>query len=296
METVGFIGLGIMGAPMARNLQQAGYSLVILSGSAKASEFKEQGATVADTPASLAAQSDVVITMVPDTPDVERLMFGKTGIMEGIREGSLFIDMSTIAPVTSRKIAGQLSAKRVAALDAPVSGGQSGAESGALSIMVGGDEQAYIRALPLFRKMGKNIVRIGESGSGQVAKVCNQMMVAMNILGVAEAMTLARKSGVDLARVREALLGGFAQSRILDLYGQRIIDRNFDPGFKVRLHRKDMNIVLQTARELSVPVFGSATVTNHMDSLISMGKGDLDNSSIVQVIEQLSGIDFDVQQ
>lgn len=291
MERIGFIGLGIMGKPMAMHLLNGRHSLTVLSGSKFASEFKRAGASVVSTPAELASSSDIVITIVPDTPDVENIVLGKNGIAEGVRKGSLFIDMSTIAFATSKKIGETLGALGAEALDAPVSGGQSGAEMATLSIMVGGSETAFNRALPVFQKMGKNIVHIGPAGSGQVAKACNQIVVAMTIQGVSEALTLAKKAGADLSKIRSALLGGFAQSRILDLYGQRIIERNFKPGFRINLHRKDMNIVLQMAKQLSVPLYGSSLVAAQMDAVIAQGDGELDNSSLALLMEKLSGIE-----
>jgi len=290
MERIGFIGLGIMGKPMALHLIRAGYQLTVLRTSANFHDLKEAGASVADSASLLAAQSDVIITMVPDAPEVESAVFGEGGVADGISNGSLFIDMSTIAPAVSTSIAERLAKYGVDALDAPVSGGQGGAEAATLSIMVGGSAQAFERALPVFQKLGKNIIHIGNSGSGQVTKACNQVAVALTIQAVAEAMTLAKKAGVDLEKVRGALLGGLAQSKILDLYGQRIIDRNFNPGFRVRLHRKDMNIVLQTARELSVPLYGSALVAAQMDALIAQGDEELDHSSLALLLEKMAGL------
>lgn len=290
MERIGFIGLGIMGKPMALHLIRAGYPLTVLRTSANFNDLKNAGASVADSASLLAAQSDVIITMVPDAPEVESTVFGEGGIADGISKGSLFIDMSTIAPAVSISIGERLAKSGVDALDAPVSGGQGGAEAATLSIMVGGNTQAFERALPVFQKLGKNIIHIGKSGSGQVTKACNQVAVALTIQAVAEAMTLARKAGVDIEKVRGALLGGLAQSKILDLYGQRIIDRNFNPGFRIRLHRKDMNIVLQTAKELSVPLYGSALVAAQMDALIAQGDGELDHSSLALLLEQMAGM------
>jgi 2-hydroxy-3-oxopropionate reductase len=290
MEKIGFIGLGIMGKPMALHLIKAGYSLTVLSSSKAVEELKKAGAQTAGTPAEIGSACDIVITIVPDSPDVEHVVLGKNGVAEGIKKGAMFIDMSTIASAVSIKIADKLREKGVESLDAPVSGGQSGAEAGTLSIMVGGSESAFQRALPVFEKMGKNIVHIGAPGAGQVTKACNQIVVAMTIQAVAEAMTLAKKSGVDIGKVRSALLGGFAQSKILDLYGQRIIDRNFKPGFRVNLHRKDMNIVLQLGKQQSVPLYGSALVAAQMDALIAQGHGEMDNSSLALLLEQLSGI------
>lgn len=290
MEKIGFIGLGIMGKPMARHLLKAGYSVSILKSSAASSELKSEGASVMENPKTLASQADVVITMLPDSPQVEAIVLGEDGLVHGLKKGALFIDMSTIAPATSINLYQKLQQKGIEALDAPVSGGQAGAEGATLSIMVGGNENAFQRALPIFEKMGKNIIHIGKPGAGQTAKACNQIIVGMTIQAVAEALTLAKKSGVDVAKVRAALLGGFAQSKILDLHGQRIIDRNFKPGFKIKLHRKDMNIALQTAKEVSVPLPGSAIVAAQMDAILAKGNGDLDHSSLALFLESISGL------
>ena len=291
MDKIGFIGLGIMGKPMAHHLLKAGYPLSVFEKNKSASELVQAGAKPFASNKEIAANCDVIITMVPDSLQVNDIVSGTEGIVHGIRKGSLFIDMSTIAPSSAKTIYQLLQEKGVEALDAPVSGGQVGAENAALSIMVGGSEQAFERALPLFQAMGKNIVRIGEAGAGQMAKACNQMIVGMTIQAIAEAFTLAKKAGVDLEKMREVLLGGFAQSRILDLHGKRIIDRNFNPGFKIKLHRKDMNIALQSAREYSVPLYGTAQVAANMDALISMGKGESDHSALALLVEQLSGIE-----
>ena len=290
MEKVGFIGLGIMGKPMARHLLDAGYPVAVLEKNKAASELVEAGAQSYPTNSGIAENSDVVITMLPDSPDVQEVVFGAEGVLQGIRSGSLFIDMSTIAPATAKNIYEVLKEKGVESLDAPVSGGQVGAEAASLSIMAGGSEEAFARALPLFQCMGKNIVHIGEPGAGQTTKTCNQMIVGMTIQAVAEAFTLAKKAGVNLDKMREALLGGFAQSRILDLHGKRIIEQNFKPGFKIKLHRKDMNIALQAGRDYAVPLYGSALVAAHMDALIAQDKGDLDHSAMALLFEQLAGL------
>ena len=290
MEKIGFIGLGIMGKPMAKHLMKAGHSVLILSKSKASAELQKDGAKPFEYPALLAAEADVVITMLPDSPEVQEIVLGENGVLSGIRKGSLFIDMSTIAPATSISLFNEFARKGVEALDAPVSGGQAGAEGATLSIMVGGNESAFNRALPIFEKMGKNIVHIGKPGAGQTTKACNQIVVGLTIQAVAEALTLAKKSGVDVAKVRAALLGGFAQSKILDLHGQRIIDRNFKPGFKVKLHRKDMNIALQTGKQLSVPLPASSIVASQMDALLARGDAELDHSSLALLQEQLSGL------
>ncbi len=294
MEQIGFIGLGVMGRPMARNLLKAGYSLVVNNRSrAAVDELAGEGAAKASSAREAAENSDVVITMLPDSPDVEAVVLGPGGVIEGLRSGQLYVDMSTIAPATSRRVYEALQLKGVEALDAPVSGGDVGAQAGTLSIMVGGKEEAFERAKPLFEVMGKNIVLIGGPGAGQVTKACNQVVVALTIQAVAEAMTLARKASVDPARVREALLGGFAQSRILDLHGQRILDRNFEPGFRVRLHLKDLAIALQTGREQSLPLPATAQAAEMMNALLAQGKGDLDHSALALLVEQLGGVESD---
>jgi len=290
MERIGFIGLGIMGKPMARNLIKAGYPMVVHSRSrGPVDELAAEGAAPAASPKEVAQQSDVIITMLPDSPDVEKVVLGQDGVADGLSSGMLFIDMSTIAPATAHIVYENLKAKGVESLDAPVSGGEVGAKEATLSIMVGGSEGAFQRAKPIFEVMGKNIVLIGEPGAGQVTKACNQIVVGVTIQAVSEALILARKSGVDPTKVREALLGGFAQSRILDLHGQRIINRNFQPGFRIRLHRKDLGIALQTGREVSLPLMTTSTVAELMNAQIARGNGDLDHSSLAMLLEQLGG-------
>jgi 2-hydroxy-3-oxopropionate reductase len=289
LERIGFIGLGLMGKPMVRNLLQAGYSVSVYNRSfSPTAEVAEAGATVAISPQALAAQTDVVITCVSDSPDVEAIVLGEHGILEGARAGMLYIDMSTIAPATSRNLYSILQAKGIDALDAPVSGGDIGAQQGTLSIMVGGNAAAFQRALPILQVLGKNIVHMGEAGAGQVTKACNQIVVALTVQAVAEALTLAKKSGVDPTKVRSALLGGFAQSKVLEVHGQKMLDGNFQPGFKLDLFRKDMNIVLQTAREAQIPLLGSSQVTALMDALLAQGQGDLDFIAVLNLYADLS--------
>ena len=289
MERIGFIGLGLMGKPMARNILKAGYPLLVYNRSrAPMEELAAEGAVMAESPAAIAQGSDVVITCLPDSPDVESVILGQDSVLTGARSGMLVIDNSTIAPAVARKIHLALHQKGVEALDAPVSGGDIGAQQGTLSIMVGGSEAAFQRALPILQAMGQNIVHIGDAGAGQVAKACNQVVVALTVQAVAEALTLAKKSGVDPAKVRSALLGGFAQSRVLDVHGQRMLEGRFEPGFKLQLHRKDMGIVLQTAREVQVPLLGAAQVTELMNALLAQGKGDLDNAAMITLYELLS--------
>jgi 2-hydroxy-3-oxopropionate reductase len=280
MQKIGFIGLGIMGKPMALNLRKTGYPVAVLGTSRAAHDLTAAGAEAVPTIQALAAASDVVITMLPDSPEVEEVVTGPEGVLAGIRPGTLFIDMSTIAPATARKVHELMQEKGVEALDAPVSGGQVGAEAATLSIMVGGSTAAFERAVPIFGAMGKNIVHIGEPGAGQTTKACNQLIVGQTIQAVAEAFALAQKAGVDLEKMREVLLGGFAQSRILDLHGQRMIEENFKPGSKLKLHRKDLGIVLQTADELGVSLRGSALVAAQMDQALADGHGELDHSAL----------------
>lgn len=291
MEKIGFIGLGIMGKPMSLHLLKGGYEVTVLSSSASAEALASAGAKMASSPTELAKNCDVVITCLPDSPEVEAIVFGQEGLIKGLTAGSMFIDMSTISPSTTANIYTALSKNGVECLDAPVSGGEGGAISASLSIMVGGSQAAFDRATPIFEKMGKNIVRIGESGAGQVTKACNQIVVGLTIQAVAESLNLAKKAGVDVAKVREALLGGFAQSRIMDVHGQRFLDNNYKPGFKINLHRKDMNIALQTGKDLSVPLPGSALVASQMDALIATGGGELDHSALAFMLGKLSGIE-----
>lgn len=291
MERIGFIGVGIMGKPMARNLMKAGYSLVVNDlVRDPVNELAGEGATAAASSKEVAENSDVVISMLPDSPDVDQAVFGPEGVIEGVRSGMLFVDMSSIAPATARKVYEAMKQKGVESLDAPVSGGEVGAIEATLSIMVGGPDEAFKRALPLFELMGKNIVHIGGPGAGQVTKACNQIVVGLTIQAVAEALTLARKSGVDPAKVRDALLGGFAQSRILELHGKRMLDRNFDPGFRIKLHRKDLGVALQTGREVSLPLFLTSQAAELMNALLAQGKGDLDHSALALLVEQYGDV------
>lgn len=289
MERIGFIGLGIMGKPMATHLLTAGYPLTVLNRSrAPQDELVAAGARPGQSSRRVAEESDVVITMLPDSPDVEQVVFGQAGVLEGLRPGSLVIDMSTISPAVARRVTAAARERGSDALDAPVSGGQVGAQNATLSIMVGGSATAFERARPILQRLGTNIVHVGEAGAGQVTKAANQIVVAVTIAAVGEALLLAAKSGVDPARVREALLGGFAQSKILDVHGNRMLQRNFAPGFKARLHRKDLAIALDTAREMEMSLPLTANVAELMNSLIAHGGGDLDHSALVTVLEELA--------
>ena len=285
MEHVGFIGLGIMGRPMATNLLTAGVTLTVHSRSiGPVDELAAAGAARAATPREVAAASDIVITMLPDSPEVEAVVLGEGGLIDGAEAGGLVIDMSTIDPDVTRRVASALTERGVDALDAPVSGGERGAIDGTLSIMVGGESAAFERARPLFDVLGSKAVHIGPAGAGQVAKACNQLVVASTIEAVAEAIALAERAGVDAARVREALLGGFAGSKILEVHGQRMLDRAFEPGFRVRLHAKDARIIRDLAREVDLSLPGFEPVAAALDRLASTGGGELDHSGLYTLL------------
>lgn len=292
LPKIGFIGLGIMGRPMAKNLIKAGYSLVVYDiVPAGVEDVVTAGAQAAGSNKDVAAQSDVVITMLPDSPDVEAAMLGASGVFEGIRPGMTLIDMSSISPVTARKLAAMAAERGVDMLDAPVSGGDVGAINATLAIMCGGKQEVFDRCLPILQVMGKNITLVGEAGAGQVCKACNQIVVALTIDAVAEALVLAQKAGVDPAKVRQALMGGFAQSRILEVHGQRMLDRNFNPGFRVRLHIKDLNVALSAGREYGAALPGTAMVMEMLKSLGATGHLNDDHSAIARVIEGMAGIE-----
>jgi 2-hydroxy-3-oxopropionate reductase len=294
MERIGFIGLGIMGKPMSQHLVEAGYPLVVHDIVQQAQDhLVALGAQAAKTPKDVAERSDVIIMMLPDSPQVEQVVFGENGVLGGLRSGCLLVDMSTILPSVARCVIEAARKRGADGLDAPVSGGQVGAENATLSIMVGGSVKTFERARPIFEKMGKNIVHVGEAGAGQVTKAANQIVVAGTIAAVSEALLLAAKAGVDPSKVREALMGGFAQSRVLEVHGNRILQRNFKPGFRIRLHRKDMSIVLDTARELEISLPVSAVTSELMNAAIANGRGDLDHSAVVTILEELAN--FEIQ-
>jgi 2-hydroxy-3-oxopropionate reductase len=249
----------------------------------------DAGASACASPAEAARGAEVVFVMVSDTPDVEQVVLGPAGVIEGAAPGSVLVDMSTISPVATRAIAQRLVQQGIDMLDAPVSGGEKGALSATLSIMVGGKPEAFERVRPLFELMGKNIVRIGGHGAGQVAKACNQIVGAVTLEAVAEGMTLARKNGVDPAKVRDALLAGYAWSRVLEMHGARMVSRDFTPGFKARLHRKDLRIVVDTAAQLDIALPQSALIAQHLNALVGMGCGEEDSAAVVKVLEKMSG-------
>jgi len=289
VERIGFIGLGIMGKPMAGHLVKAGYPMQvydIVSGPVE--ELAALGARACGSSREVAEKSDLIFLMLPDTPDVEAALFGHDSVSMGIRPGSIVVDMSSISPIATRRFAEKLKALGADMLDAPVSGGQIGAENATLSIMVGGDEEVFNKVLPFFEKMGKNIVRIGGNGDGQVCKVANQVVVALTIEAISEALVLAGKAGADVTKVREALLGGFAQSRILEVHGERMIKRTFNPGFRLKLHQKDLNLALETAREIGVALPGTAAAQQLFNAVAAEHGKELDHSSMVLALEKLA--------
>jgi 2-hydroxy-3-oxopropionate reductase len=290
---IGFIGLGIMGRPMALNLKKAGHDLIVPERKSLTSEIRAASEVVADGKA-VAAKSEVLILMVPDTPDVETVLFGPGGAADGLRRGTLVIDMSSISPLATKEYARKVNAAGCDYLDAPVSGGEVGARQATLTIMVGGPEAAFARAKPLFEAMGKNITHVGnENGVGQTCKVANQIIVALNIQAVSEALVFAAKAGADPAKVRAALMGGFASSRILEVHAERMLNGTFDPGFRIRLHQKDLNLALAAAKELSLSLPNTAIAQQMLASCAAHGGSDLDHSALVLAIEGLA--DFSIR-
>lgn len=288
MATIGFVGLGTMGRPMAERLIEAGHKLQINRVKAQSQYLVDKGAQAVDTPAAAARGADIVILMVPDTQDVDAVLFGPGGAASGLSENSLLIDMSSIAPVATRDFAERVRKLGARYLDAPVSGGEVGAKGGTLTIMVGGDAEDFERAMPIFEVMGKNITHVGPVGCGQVVKVANQIIVGLTIECVGEAFLLAERAGVDLGTLKTALMGGFAQSRILELHGQRMIEATFDPGFALKLHRKDLNIALETARSLDIALPNTAATVQLMNSAVSRGFGSKDHSVLFRALGDIS--------
>lgn len=281
---LGFVGLGIMGLPMAMNLHKAGFQLAVYNRTPK--QINEKDIKVCKTPKEVAEHADIIFTCVSDTPDVEEVIFGAIGIIHGAKAGSVVVDMSTISPEATKDFAKRLAAQNIAMLDAPCSGGEAGAIAGTLTFMVGGPEEAFARVKPGFEKMGKTVVHVGANGAGQVAKACNQIVVAVSIEAVSEALLLAEKCGVDGRKVREALMGGFAGSKIMEVHGNRILNDDYKPGFKARLHRKDMGIVLDTAAKVKAPVPAAALATGHIDEAIAAGDGELDSSAFFKILRK----------
>jgi 2-hydroxy-3-oxopropionate reductase len=287
-EKLGFIGLGIMGAPMAGHLIKAGHKLFVHTRSKVRPEISEAGATVCKSAREVAEQAEIVFVMVPDTPDVESVLFADDGIAKGLSKGKTVVDMSSISPTATKVFAQKIGALGCDYLDAPVSGGEVGAKNAALTIMVGGSEKAFARVKPFFELLGKNITLVGGNGDGQTCKVANQIIVALNIAAVAEALVFASKAGADPAKVRQALMGGFASSRILEVHGERMIKRTFNPGFRIRLHQKDLSLALAGARELGVSLPQTSSAAQLMQACAANGLADMDHSALVRALEILA--------
>ncbi len=285
---LGFIGLGIMGAPMAGHLRAAGHDLFVNTRSAVPQALLDAGAVACATPAEVTRQAEVIFTMVPDTPDVQKVLFGELGVASALGPGKTVVDMSSISPIETQAFAKQVEATGADWLDAPVSGGEVGAKAASLTIMVGGRDEVFARVQPLFALMGKNITHVGPAGAGQVTKVANQIIVALNIAAVGEALVFASKAGADPARVRQALMGGFAASRVLEVHGERMIKRTFNPGFRIRLHQKDLNLALQGARSLGLALPNTAMTAQLMQACAAAGLADMDHSALVQALEGLA--------
>ena len=285
---VGFIGLGIMGKPMALNIGKGGHELYLNSRSGVPQDMLDAGGKACASPKEVAQHADVVITMVPDTPDVERVLFGENGVAAGLSAGKTVVDMSSIAPLATKEFAKRINELGCDYLDAPVSGGEVGAKGATLTIMVGGSEAAFERVKPLFELMGKNITLVGGNGDGQTTKVANQIIVALNIEAVAEALVFAAKAGADPAKVRQALMGGFASSRILEVHGERMIKRTFNPGFRIELHQKDLSLALQGARALGVSLPNTATAAELFNACAANGGKAWDHSAMVKALELMA--------
>jgi 2-hydroxy-3-oxopropionate reductase len=288
MAKVGFIGLGIMGAPMAANLQKGGHTLFLHNRSSVSEALVSAGGKVCGSAADVAREADIVILMVPDTPHVEAVLFGENGVAMTLGANKIVVDMSSISPIETKAFAARIEALGSRYLDAPVSGGEVGAKAGSLTIMVGGPQDTFDEIKPLFELMGKNITRVGGNGDGQTTKVANQIIVALNIQAVAEALLFASKAGADPAKVREALMGGFAASRILEVHGERMIKRTFAPGFRIELHQKDLNLALQGAKALDVALPHTASAQQLMNACAAQGLEKLDHSALCHAIELLS--------
>src|SRR5213596_3370636 len=293
LENIGFIGLGVMGKPMAKHLVAAGRRLVVHNRSRPAvDELVAAGATAADSPADVARESAVVITMLPDTPDVERVLTGPNGVLSGLQSTAVVIDMSSISPAAAERLATLVAEKGASMLDAPVSGGEIGAINASLSIMVGGEEATFHRMKPILDVMGnkERVVYIGRSGAGQICKICNQVAIGGALAGVSEAFALARKTGVDAARVRQALLGGFAASRVLEVHGERMLNSNYKPGFRTRLYQKDLRLANEASAANGVAMPGTAVVSQLVNALVASGGGDLDYAALGTVLFGLAGL------
>jgi len=288
MSKIGFIGLGIMGRPMAGHLLDAGHDLVTVKRGTLDTALADKGMQVVASPKDVAQAADVIITMVPDTGDVEAVLFGEDGVIEGLKPGTLVIDMSSIAPMQTQAFAKRITEAGGEYVDAPVSGGEGGAINAALTIMVGATEEGFKRATPFLEVVGKTITHIGGHGAGQTCKVANQIVVALTIEAVAEGLLFASKAGADVAKVRESLLGGLAQSKILDVHGERMIKRTFDPGFRIRLHQKDLNLALEGARSLNLSLPGTANAQQLFQACAANGGADWDHAGILRALEKLA--------
>ena len=291
-QKIGFIGLGIMGAPMAGHLLAAGHTLYVHTRSQVPAELSAKGAIACADARSVAQQADIIFTMVPDTPDVEKVLFGERGVAAGLSKGKAVVDMSSISPIATQDFARRIAELGCDYLDAPVSGGEVGAKGATLTIMVGGSEAAFERVKPLFELMGKNITLIGPAGSGQVTKVANQIIVALNIEAVAEALVFAARAGADPAKVRQALMGGFAASRILEVHGERMVKRTFNPGFRIELHQKDLNLALSSARALGVSLPNTATAQELFNACAAHGGKAWDHSAMVRALEKMANFEI----
>ncbi len=285
---LGWIGLGIMGTPMAGHLRAAGHELFVTTRSAVPQALLDAGAVACKTPAEVAKNAEVIFTMVPDTPDVQKVLFGDNGIASALTKGKTVVDMSSISPIETKEFAQQIEATGADWLDAPVSGGEVGAKAASLTIMVGGRDEVFARLQPLLALMGKNITHVGPAGAGQITKVANQVIVALNIAAVGEALVFASKAGADPARVRQALMGGFASSRVLEVHGERMIKRTFNPGFRIKLHQKDLNLALQGARALGVALPNTAMTAQLMQTCAANGLAEMDHSALVQALELMA--------
>lgn len=292
-EKIGLIGPGIMGQPMGMNLIRAGYPLWVYGRTPdRAQPLVDAGASFCETPRAVAEQADIIISIVSDTPDVEAVVRGDDGVLAGAGAGKVLVDMSTISPIATREMSRELGEQGVDMLDAPVSGGDVGAKNGTLSIMVGGPEAAFERVKPVFEVLGKNIVHVGDTGAGQVAKACNQILVAEHINAAGEALLLARACGVDPEKVRQALLGGFAYSKVLEVHGERMLTRNFEPGFKAKLHKKDMHIVLDTMEEKGLELPTARAVTEALDQAVANGDSELDSTVLIKILEANNSVNI----
>jgi 2-hydroxy-3-oxopropionate reductase len=288
MSKVGFIGLGIMGRPMAGHLLAAGHQLLVFARKQVPADLADKGAIACASPREVAQRSDVVITMLPDTPDVAGVLFGDDGVAGGLSPGKIVIDMSSISPIETKEFARRINALGCEYLDAPVSGGEVGAKAASLTIMVGGSEQAFAKVKPLFERMGKNITLVGGNGDGQTTKVANQIIVALTIEAVGEALLFASKAGADPAKVRQALMGGFASSRILEVHGERMVKRTFEPGFRIALHQKDLNLALGAARQIGVSLPNTATAQELFNACVAHGGAAWDHSAMIRALETLA--------